>query len=122
MKAQRVLIAGDDTVIATLLAELLVKLGHCICAIEATEAEAVSAACRCRPDLIIADMCLREGDGVSALETILCSCFVPHILVGNDIRGLQARMPNAVILRKPFLEAVLVNGIARALGRTAASF
>ena len=49
MKALRVLVIEDDAIIAMLLSELLTGMGHGICAIAATEAEAVIAATRYRP-------------------------------------------------------------------------
>jgi DNA-binding response OmpR family regulator len=65
MKALRVLIVEDDALIGILLAEMLAEMGHVVCAIETTDADAVTAAVRCRPDLIIADVQLGDGSGVS---------------------------------------------------------
>lgn len=120
MKAHRVLILEDDAVIAALLAELLVSMGHSVCATEATEADGIAAAVRCRPDLIIADIWLREGNGVSAMATILRFSPVPHIVVSADVRKLKDRMAHGVILQKPFLEASLADAIRRASDVTAA--
>ena len=39
--------------------EILAEMGHGVCAIVATEAEAITAALQHRPDLIIADVRLR---------------------------------------------------------------
>ncbi len=55
MTALRVLVVEDEAIIAMLFADLLVAMGHEVCAIEATEAGAVAAAVRCRPDLMIVD-------------------------------------------------------------------
>jgi CheY-like chemotaxis protein len=52
MKALRVLVVEDDALIVMLLSELLVGMGHDVCAIAGTEAEAVSAATRYDPDLM----------------------------------------------------------------------
>ena len=56
MKALRVLVAEDDTIVGMLLGELLKEMGHDVCAIEASEADAVAAAIRCKPDLMIIDV------------------------------------------------------------------
>ena len=48
MKALRILIVEDDALIGMLLAEMLEDMGHGLCAIEATEADAVTAVIRCR--------------------------------------------------------------------------
>src|ERR1700719_4544619 len=55
MKALRVLVIEDDALIAMLLSELLAGMGHDVCATAATEADAVTAATRHRPDLMIVD-------------------------------------------------------------------
>src|SRR5258708_23274547 len=67
MKALRVLVIEDDALIAMLLAELLACMGHDVCATAATEAEAGSAAARCRPGLMILDAGFGPGRGVAAL-------------------------------------------------------
>jgi CheY-like chemotaxis protein len=61
MKALRVLVIEDDALIALLLSELLAGMGHDVCATAATEAEAVRAATRYRPDLMIVDAGLGRG-------------------------------------------------------------
>ena len=71
MKALRVLVIEDDALIAMLLTEMLAGMGHDVCATAATEAEAVSAATRYDPDLMIVDAGLGRGSGVSAVEEIL---------------------------------------------------
>src|SRR5437764_14937680 len=61
MKALRVLVIEDDALIAILLAELLASVGHDVCAAAATAAEAVNAATRYAPDLMIVDVRLGPG-------------------------------------------------------------
>jgi DNA-binding response OmpR family regulator len=68
MKALRVLVVEDDALIAMLLSELLAGMGHDVCATAASEAEAVIAAIRYDPDLMIVDAGLGRGSGVSAVE------------------------------------------------------
>ena len=121
MNRLRVLVVEDDAMIAMLLAETLAELGHTVCAVASTEFEAVAAAHRDRPDLMIVDAGLSEGDGVSAVETILLAGFMPHIFVtGNPLR-VQALRPNAIVLQKPFFEPELVQAIERALVETSSS-
>jgi two-component system, response regulator PdtaR len=114
MKALRVLVVDDDAIIAMLLADIFAGMGHDVCAIERTEAGAVAAAARCKPDLMIVDGRLGEGSGVSAVEEILRAEFVPHIFISGDISGIQAYNPDAVVIRKPFSESDLVRAIQRA--------
>jgi DNA-binding NtrC family response regulator len=121
MKALRVLVADDDAIIATLLADIFAAMGHDVCAIEATEAGAVAAAVRCRPDLMIVDARLGDGSGVAAVEEILRTGFVPHVFISGDISTVRTLQPAAVAIQKPFIESDLVRAIQRALGAAAAS-
>lgn len=116
MRALRVLVVDDDALIGMLLAEMLAETGHEVCGIEATEAGAVSTAVRCRPDLLIVDVQLGAGSGISAVDEITRHGHVPHIFVSGDPSDIQARRPLAVCIRKPFRESELVAAMQRALG------
>jgi DNA-binding response OmpR family regulator len=108
------MIIEDDAIIAMLLTETLVAMGHQVCAVETTEMGAVAAAAQHCPDLLIVDAVLREGNGVSAVGRILDSGFVPHIFVsGADLRPAMLN-PRAVKLGKPYDERALVAAIERA--------
>ena len=115
MKALRVLVIEDDALIAMLLSELLAGMGHDVCATAATEAEAVSAATRCDPDLMIVDARLGQGSGVSAVEEILRAGPLAHVFISGDVETVRARQPHAVVVRKPFREAELARAIDMAL-------
>jgi len=116
MKALQILVVEDDYLIAMLLAETLVEMGHGVCGVEATESGAVAAALQCQPDLIIVDAQLRDSDGVSAVEEILSTRFVPHLFISGDIKNVLARRPDAVAIEKPFRESELDQAIQRAVG------
>ena len=103
--------------VGPLLAETLSELGHEVCAIEATETGAVLAAARHRPDLMIVDVNLASGTGAAAVQRITRVRPVPHLFISG--RNLQAPLPGAVLLVKPFREADLVRAIGRALGSAA---
>ena len=64
MRPLRVLLVEDEVLIAMLFAEVLEDMGHNVCAMESTETDAVAAAAKFNPDLIIADAKLRIGSGV----------------------------------------------------------
>ena len=115
MKALRVLVIEDDALIALLLAELLASMGHDVCATAATEAEALIAAIRYRPDLMIVDAGLGRGSGVSAVEEILRAGPVAHVFISGDAGRVYTRKPDAVVVRKPFREAELARAIDTAL-------
>ncbi len=120
MKAHRALIIEDDALLGTYLVETLTGMGYEICAIESTEAAAVSAAGRHRPDLMIVDARLRDGSGISAVRAILGSGFVPHVFISGDTASVQASTPTAIVLQKPFRESDLVQAVHRALAASAA--
>ena len=115
MKALRVLVIEDDALIAMLLSELLAGMGHDVCATAATEADAVIAATRHRPDLMIVDARLGRGSGVSAVEEILGAGPVAHVFLSGDVERVRVRKPDAVVIRKPFREADLARAIDMAL-------
>ena len=115
MKVLRVLVIEDDTLIAMLLSELLAGMGHDICATAATEAEAVIAATRHRPDLMIVDAGLGRGSGVSAVEEILRAGPVAHLFISGDAGRVHTRKPDAVVVRKPFRKVELARAVDAAL-------
>lgn len=118
MTALRVLVVEDDAIIGALLAEVLADLGYDVCPVETTEAGAVAAAARSKPDLMIADVTLASGSGVSAVDQVCQAGPVPYVFISGDV--FQAAMPGAVLLRKPFRAADLVQAIGRALGAAGA--
>jgi DNA-binding response OmpR family regulator len=121
MKLLRVLIVEDDALLGIYLGEMLVAMGYEVCAIEATEAKAVSAAFEHRPDLMIVDARLREGSGVGAIKQIINILPIPYLFVSGDLSGVEAAKPGAVVIRKPFREAELAWAIQRALGAAVSS-
>jgi two-component system, response regulator PdtaR len=115
MKALRVLIVEDEPLIALLFEEVLSEMGHDVCASERTEAGAIAAAARCRPELIIADARLHEGSGIDAVNAILKTGFIPHIFVSGDVLDRKLLNPAACVLQKPFHETQLVQAIERGI-------
>ena len=71
MQPLRVLVIEDDALIAMMLAEVLGDMGHEVCATAGTPAEAIAAARRENPDLVLSDVKLRNGSGIDAVEEIL---------------------------------------------------
>ena len=113
--ALRILVIEDNAIIAMLLETTLADMGHDVCAIEGTETGAVAAAARHRPDLLVVDVGLREGNGISAVDRILRDGFVPHIFVsGNDLKP-EMLNPRAVRLSKPYDARDLFAAIQSAL-------
>jgi CheY-like chemotaxis protein len=120
MKALRVLLIEDDALIAMMLAELLSSMGHQVCATAATPAEALAAAREQRPDFVISDVKLRNGSGIAAVEEILRGGRVAHIFMTGDPAGVKVRLPDAIVVRKPFSTAALSQAIEKAFEAAAA--
>jgi DNA-binding response OmpR family regulator len=116
MKALRIIVVEDDALVGLLLGEMLEQMGHDVCAIEATEDEAVVGADELRPDLMIVDAWLGEGNGISAVDKIEHNGPMPHIFVSGDIAKVKALRPDSVMVQKPFHEDELAYAIERALG------
>jgi CheY-like chemotaxis protein len=115
MTRLQVLLVEDDGVVAMLLEHVLSSMGHDVCATEVTEADAVAAAARHRPDLMIVDSRLAEGSGVGAVDGVLRERFVPHVFVSGDALAVRALRPRAVVIEKPFNERELAQAIGLAL-------
>jgi two-component system, response regulator PdtaR len=109
MKALSVLIVEDDAMIGMLLAEMLGEMGYDVCAIAATEEDAVAQAIRCKPGLMIVDEQLLEGNGVSAVNRIHSVRPIPCVFVSGA--PVHPRRSGAIVLQKPFLEEDLVRAI-----------
>jgi two-component system, response regulator PdtaR len=114
MPSLSILVVEDDAMIGKLLAEMLVDMGYDVCAIVATEEDAVADAAQHRPDLMIVDECLREGSGASAVDRILLSGQVPCVFISGAFTN--RRPAGAMLLQKPFMEADLVRAIQRVTG------
>jgi two-component system, response regulator PdtaR len=116
MTSLRLLIVDDEPVLAALLAEVLRALGHTVCAIASSEAEAVTAAAAHEPDLMIVDANLGDGSGVSAVGEILRRRRIPHVFATANPSSVLDLRPDAIVIQKPYFEADLVAAMVRALG------
>jgi len=119
MPSISVLIIEDEAIIALLLAEVIEGMGYEVCDIAATETEAVAAAARFRPGLMIVDANLREGSGISAVKEIQRTGDIPHIFVSGDMATVQKLSQGSEVLEKPFNETQLARSIARTLAMAA---
>ena len=82
-KALSVLMVEDDAMIGLLLAEILQEIGYTVCGIVATEERAVVDAARLQPGLMLVDVNLHEGSGVSAVQRILKSGSRPCVFMSG---------------------------------------
>lgn len=115
MTGLRILIVEDDVLIGQLVGEMLEEMGHTICAIETSEANAVRAAAQYHPDLMIVDARLGNGSGIAAVDTVLKTGFVAHLFISGNIAKVRAQRPDAILLEKPFHEPQLMIAIDQAM-------
>ena len=116
--ATDVLIIEDEPVIAADIEALVRELGHRVSDIVATRAEAVDAARREAPGLVLADIQLADGSsGVDAVKDILADHNTPVIFItAFPERLLTGERPEPTFLiTKPFLPETVKAAIGQAL-------
>jgi DNA-directed RNA polymerase specialized sigma24 family protein len=114
----RILIIEDETVIAMDLSDLVTDQGHDVCATATTASEAVAAAKRERPDLVLADIQLADGSsGIDAVRDILSSFSVPVIFItAFPDRLLTGERPEPTFLiTKPYSPDMVRAAVSQAL-------
>lgn len=96
------LVIEDELLIALDIEQQLRELGFATVDIAASELEAIDLARQHCPDLITADVELRQGNGISAIREI-CSRYgqVPIIYITSR-SDLLDRVPDSIVIQKPF--------------------
>jgi CheY-like chemotaxis protein len=100
-----ILIIEDEPFIAVDLATLVEELGHRVVKVARTHREAVKAARRARPGLILTDIYLADGSsGLEAVNEILRDFSVPVVVITDyPERFLTGAPPEpAFLITKPF--------------------
>jgi DNA-directed RNA polymerase specialized sigma24 family protein len=116
--ATDVLIIEDEPVIAADIEALVRELGHSIADVVATRQEAVDAAHRAAPGLVLADIQLADGSsGVDAVKDILREHDTPVIFItAFPERLLTGERPEPTFLiTKPFRPETVKAAIGQAL-------
>lgn len=114
----RVLIIEDEAVIAMDLGDIVQSQGHQIAATATTARQAVDAAKRERPDLVLADIQLADGSsGIDAVNAILSEFTVPVIFItAFPERLLTGERPEPTFLiTKPYSQESVRAAISQAL-------
>jgi len=113
-----VLIIEDEPLIAMDLETVVTSLGHRISAVVRTRREAIVAAARKRPGLVLADIQLADGSsGLDAVNEILAWTDVPVVFVTAHPEHLLTgeRPEPAFLITKPFSPATVKALISQAL-------
>jgi len=125
----KILVVDDEPLIVDLLRQVLSKAGHTVVA-AASGKEALEKALETRPDLVIMDIVMPEGDGYQATVQIKRHPLLQDIpvifLTGQATEedgGRSFATGGALYLRKPFTDSQIrdvVSLVLRSAARTAA--
>lgn len=96
------LIIEDEAMIAIAIEDALLGCGFISFDCAASQAEAVAAAARRCPDLITADVELRPGCGITAVQSICSERPIPVIFITGSPGEVRIRMPGHALVEKPF--------------------
>jgi len=109
------LIIEDETFIALSIEEVLRECGFTSFDITMSAEEAVAAARLKCPDLISADVDLRPGSGIDAVNDICSGPTIPVIFVTGTPDDARRRMPQHPLVLKPFTPDDVKNAVRIAL-------
>ena len=116
--AARLLIIEDEPLIGLDLEAIVTEIGHSVVGIAATRDEAVAAARKLEPALILADVQLADGSsGIDAVNDILADIKVPVIFITAYPERLLTgeRAEPAFLITKPFRPEMVKAVISQAL-------
>lgn len=103
------LIIEDESLIAMAIEDALRRCGFTSFDVAPSAEEAVTAAARKCPDLITADVELRPGCGISAVQSICAERPIPVLFVTGSPGEVRIRMPGQRLVEKPFSVDHIVN-------------
>ena len=126
MSKKRILIVDDDLACARILKAGLEKLGGYEVLTELRATRAVSAARQFRPDLILLDVCLLDGDGGDVAFTLrsdpqlrdIAIVFLTSIISDRETRDGSALLGAFHFLAKPVRLERVIACIEKHLGTT----
>lgn len=114
----KVLIIEDEPIISLDLQSIVREMGHTVAAIATTRDEAVRAARRAQPGLVLADIKLADGSsGIDAVKQILSEVTVPTVFItAYPERLLTGERPEPTFLvTKPFVPETVRVAVSQAL-------
>ena len=96
------LIIEDESLIAMAIEDALRNCGFNSFDLAVSADEAVTAAARTCPDLITADVELRPGCGITAVQSICSGQMIPVLFITGSPGQVRMRMPGHAFIEKPF--------------------
>ncbi len=109
------LIIEDELLIALTIEEILGDCGFTSFDVASSTEEAIKAArLRC-PALITADVELRPGSGIDAVNAICSGPPIPVIFITGSPFEVTSRMPQHPLVHKPFTSAAVMAAVKSVL-------
>lgn len=99
------LIIEDEALIAMAIEDALRGCGFTSFEFAVSTDEAVAAAARKCPDMITADVELRPGCGIKAVQSICSERPIPVLFITGSPGEVRIRMPGHLLVEKPFSAA-----------------
>ena len=109
------LIIDDEVSAVDGIERALRALGYSSFDVAFSGAEARAAATAKCPDLITADLKLVDGSGVEAVLEICSHMAIPVVFITAHRREISGLLPDAIIVEKPFEQAVLQQALVQAV-------
>ena len=109
------LIIEDEALIAMTIEEVLRDCGFASFDLATSTEEAIACARRTCPDLITADVELKPGSGIEAVNSICSGPSIPVIFVTARAEEVAHKMPLYPWIMKPFLPDALMKAVETAL-------
>ena len=110
------LIIEDESLIAMAIEDALRGCGFTSFDLAVSAEEAVGAAERRCPDLITADVELRPGCGITAVQSICSGQPIPVLFITGSPGEVRIRMPGHALVEKPFGAAHIIDAARLMLG------
>ena len=112
------LIIEDESLIALAIEEALRGCGFDSFDNAVSADQAVELAARRCPDLITADVRLRPGSGITAVESICSAQPIPVLFITGSPDEVRIRMPENAMMEKPFSADHLIDATKLILGNS----
>jgi DNA-binding response OmpR family regulator len=108
------LIIEDELLLAFAVEEALRELGYTTFEIARSVRDAVNAAERQCPDLIVANHHIIDGTGTDAVLSICSGKAIPVVFVTGSGPEIRLRLPDALIVEKPLSQSRLGDAVLKA--------
>ena len=111
------LIVEDESLIAMAIEDALRGCGFTSFDFAISADEALASAARKCPDLITADVELRPGCGITAVQSICGELPIPVVFITGSPDKVRVRMPGHALIEKPFSSDCVIAAIKLTLER-----